>query len=168
MKIATGVEMLEIHGTVLGQSYRIHPTLIVDGNTILLLDTGYPGQHAQIREAVEKAGIPFENLNKVILTHQDIDHIGGLSAILEEAPQRIEVLAHEEEKAYFGPIRNLGNWHSSRNIWNQNLSRSRTSTENEAQNRDTVVNRPRRVEGLLLHNVYVFLVRMLGSAKFAA
>ncbi len=168
MKIANSVVLLQIAGAVLRQSYKIYPTLIVDGNMILLVDTGYPGQHAQIREAVEKAGVPFEDLNKVILTHQDIDHIGGLSAILEDAPQRIEVLAHEEEKVYIGTIRNLGNWRSSRNIWKQNLSRSRTSTENDAQNRDTVANRPRRVEGLLLHNVCVFLVRMLGSAKFAA
>ncbi len=100
MKIANGIEMLEISGVVLGQPYRIYPTLIVDGNTTLLVDTGYPGQHARIREAVEKADVPFESINQVILTHQDIDHIGGLSAILKDAPQPIEVLAHEEERAY--------------------------------------------------------------------
>ncbi len=100
MKIANGVEMLEISGTVLSQPYQIYPTLMVDGNTILLVDTGYPGQHAKIREAVEKAGVPFENLNQVILTHQDIDHIGGLSAILKDAPRRIEVLSHQEERAF--------------------------------------------------------------------
>ncbi len=58
------------------------------------------GNRRKYASAVEKAGVPFENLNKVILTHQDIDHIGGLAAILKDAPQRIEVSAHEEEKAY--------------------------------------------------------------------
>ncbi len=100
MKIANGVEMLEITGVVLGRPYQIYPTLIVDGHTTLLVDAGYPGQHARICEAVEKTGVPFENLNQVILTHQDIDHIGGLSAILSDAPRRIEVLAHEEERPY--------------------------------------------------------------------
>ncbi len=100
MKIASGVEMLEISGAVLGQPYKICPTLILDGNNALLVDAGYPGQHAKIREAIEKAGVPFENLSQVILTHQDIDHIGGLSSILSDSPHRIEVLAHEEEKKY--------------------------------------------------------------------
>lgn len=36
----------------------------------------------------------------VILTHQDIDHIGSISDILKEILGRVNVLAHEEEKDY--------------------------------------------------------------------
>lgn len=49
---------------------------------------------------MEKVDVSFEKLNMVILTHQDIDHVGSLSSILKELPNSVEVLAHKEEKAY--------------------------------------------------------------------
>lgn len=100
MKIAHGIEMLEISADVMGTPSIIYPTLIWDNNTVVLVDTGYPGQLQQIRAVVEKAGVPIDKLNKVIITHQDIDHIGGLTAILNEQSEKIEVIAHEEEKPY--------------------------------------------------------------------
>ncbi|HEX6923598.1 MAG TPA: MBL fold metallo-hydrolase, partial [Bacillales bacterium] len=53
-----------------------------------------------IREAMDQAGVPFNKLNKVILTHQDIDHIGGLPEILKVSDHDVEVLAHEKDKPY--------------------------------------------------------------------
>lgn len=100
MKVAKGVEMLELTMDMMGNQMSIHPTLIWDNDTVILVDTGMPGQLNQIREAMDKAGVPFNKLNKVILTHQDIDHIGGLPEILEAADQKIEVLAHEVDKPY--------------------------------------------------------------------
>jgi glyoxylase-like metal-dependent hydrolase (beta-lactamase superfamily II) len=99
MKIADGIEMLEVEGVFLGQPCKVYPSIIVDGDTTILVDAGYPGVHPQIIEAMKRAGIPAQKLNKVILTHQDIDHIGGLPALLEDIPQHVDVLAHEEEKA---------------------------------------------------------------------
>lgn len=49
---------------------------------------------------MEKAGVTFDKLSKVIITHHDADHIGSLSSILKELPKKVEVLAHEEEKLY--------------------------------------------------------------------
>lgn len=53
-----------------------------------------------IAKAIEKAGIPIERLTSIILTHQDLDHIGSLPAILESASDKIEVLASEKEKPF--------------------------------------------------------------------
>jgi glyoxylase-like metal-dependent hydrolase (beta-lactamase superfamily II) len=100
MKIATGVEMLEISAQLLGRQSTIYPTVFWDAETVILVDTGHPGQLPLIRQEMEKAGVPFARLSKVIITHQDIDHIGSLPAIIEEAPQKVEVLAHELEKPY--------------------------------------------------------------------
>lgn len=100
MKVANGVEMLEISANVMGRVSSIHPTLIWDNDTVILVDAGFPGQLAQIREAVEKAGTPFERLNMVIITHHDIDHIGSASSIVKELSDSVEILAHEEEKPY--------------------------------------------------------------------
>lgn len=100
MKVASGVETLEISMNIMGTPSSIHPSLIWDHDTVILLDAGYPGQLPQIREAIERAGVSFVKLNKVIITHHDLDHIGSLSSILKELPERVEVLAHEEEKPY--------------------------------------------------------------------
>lgn len=100
MQIANGIEMLEISQVMMGKVDTIHPTVIWDQDTIVLIDTGYPGQLSKIREAFEKAGLSFEKLNKVIITHQDIDHIGSLPNISQESAHPIEVLANEVEKPY--------------------------------------------------------------------
>ncbi|MFC4766028.1 MBL fold metallo-hydrolase [Effusibacillus consociatus] len=100
MQVANGVEMLEIAATVMGKVHIIHPTLIWDQDTAILVDAGYPGQLPKFRESMEKAGVPFDKLSKIIMTHQDLDHIGSLPAILSESPHRVEVLANEVEKPY--------------------------------------------------------------------
>jgi glyoxylase-like metal-dependent hydrolase (beta-lactamase superfamily II) len=100
MKLADGVEALELpFKSPMGQGI-IYPTLIWDNEAVVLVDTGFPGQLQQIREAMDRAGAPFEKLGKVIITHQDIDHIGTLPDIVRESPQKIEVLAHAEERPY--------------------------------------------------------------------
>ena len=44
----------------------------------VLIDTGFPGQIEDIQVEMEKVGVSFDKLKVVILTHQDIDHIGSL------------------------------------------------------------------------------------------
>ena len=74
--------------------------LISEKDKVILVDTGYPGQLPQIHQAIEGLGVSFNKLNMVILTHQDIDHVGSLASITKELPNKIEVLAHEDEKPY--------------------------------------------------------------------
>lgn len=100
MKITNGVEMLEISSNIMGNLSVINPTLIWDNDIVILVDAGFPGQLAQIRQAIEKAGVSFNKLNMIILTHHDIDHIGSLSTIIKEMPDGVKVLAHEIEKSY--------------------------------------------------------------------
>jgi len=100
MKITNGVEMLQITSDIMGTHSIINPTLIWDKDTMILVDAGFPGQLPQIREEIEKTGETFERLDMVILTHQDIDHIGSVSSILKEFPNSVKVLCHESEKAY--------------------------------------------------------------------
>lgn len=100
MKIANGVEALELTINLMGRQTTIYLTLFWDEESVVLVDTGFPGLEQQIEEAIEKTGVSFEKLNKVILTHQDVDHIGSLPAILVKSHHNIEVLAHEAEKPY--------------------------------------------------------------------
>lgn len=100
MRVANGIEMLEIRANIMGRESVIHPTLLWNGEDAILVDAGYPGQMPLIREAMEKAGISFEKLKKIIFTHHDIDHIGSAGSILKELSQTVEMICHEEEKPY--------------------------------------------------------------------
>lgn len=100
MRIAKNVEALELEMSMMGHRSVIHPALLWDDDEIILVDTGIPGQLEEISKAMEKAGVSFNNLSKVILTHQDFDHIGSLSKILKASDHKIEVLAHAEDKPY--------------------------------------------------------------------
>ncbi|PLS15444.1 MBL fold metallo-hydrolase [Bacillus sp. M6-12] len=100
MKIANGINMLQIEANVLGGVDVIHPVLIFDEETVILIDTGYPGLADRIYAAIELAGVPADRLNKIIITHQDLDHIGSLPALSEKAAGSIEVLASTFEKPY--------------------------------------------------------------------
>lgn len=100
MKIDDQVEMLEVEMNMMAGRSIIYPTLIRDDNGFILVDSGFPGQLPKVSEAIEKAGATMNKISSVILTHQDIDHIGGLPDILESSGHKIEVICHQEEKPY--------------------------------------------------------------------
>ncbi|NLP36254.1 MAG: MBL fold metallo-hydrolase [Firmicutes bacterium] len=90
--------MLEVSAP--GEGMVFHPVLIWDDQDVILIDAGLPPMATAVKEAIAGSGVPFERLNKVIITHHDIDHLGGLPGILSAAQQKITVLAHEEEKPF--------------------------------------------------------------------
>ncbi|EOO20854.1 MULTISPECIES: MBL fold metallo-hydrolase [Bacillus cereus group] len=96
MEIAKGVEMLHLEF----QEYIIHPILLWDDEMAVLIDTGFPGQIEDIRVEMDKVGVSFDKLKVVILTHQDIDHIGSLPELLHNCGSNIRVYAHELDKPY--------------------------------------------------------------------
>lgn len=100
MHIAKGIEMLEITVQVMGGSNTIYPTLLWDEETAVLVDTGYPCLLSKFKEATQLAGVPWERLRTIVITHQDLDHIGSLPAMLAEGGSALKVLAHEFEKPY--------------------------------------------------------------------
>jgi glyoxylase-like metal-dependent hydrolase (beta-lactamase superfamily II) len=100
MKVNNGIEMLELHTVVMGKETTIYPVLLWDKDMAILIDTGYPNLLENLRVAITSGGVPFEALQKIIITHHDIDHIGSLSSIVKEFHGDLEVLAHKEEKPY--------------------------------------------------------------------
>lgn len=100
MKISNGVEMLELQVDVFGSRQELNPTLLWDDEAAILIDTGTPGQFEQIRAAMNECGVSMDKLKAIILTHQDIDHIGSLPEILQELDGDIKVYAHELDKPY--------------------------------------------------------------------
>lgn len=96
MKINEGLYILELGP----EERRMHLTLIFDEENVILVDTGLPAQLQYIREEMNKDGVEIERINKIIITHHDLDHIGSLSSIINNCHNKIDVLAHLEEKPY--------------------------------------------------------------------
>lgn len=96
MKVSNGVAALELNI----QGFILHPTLIWDDEEAVLVDAGMPSQLEPIRTAMNDLGVPFEKLKAVIVSHQDIDHIGSLPEVVDASTNKINVYAHELDKPY--------------------------------------------------------------------
>ena len=84
---------------LMGKEGTIYPTLIWDDEHVVLVDAGISDSLPEIKKAMDKAHVPFNKIDIIIVTHQDIDHIGGINNIVNELND-VKVLAHIEEKPY--------------------------------------------------------------------
>ncbi len=60
--------------------------VLVRGREAAVVDTGTPGSEGDIAAALERIGLGWDAVGHVIVTHLHNDHAGGLSAVLEAAP----------------------------------------------------------------------------------
>ncbi|MDR1320359.1 MAG: MBL fold metallo-hydrolase [Gracilibacteraceae bacterium] len=95
MKITDHIEMLKLKT----DGGAIYPVLLHDGSHLILTDTGFPGQTEQLKKAITETGFVPERLTAIIITHQDIDHIGCAAELAKIAPDA-EIMAHVEEAPY--------------------------------------------------------------------
>lgn len=73
--------------------------LIVDSTGgLTLVDTSMPGHIGAVEEAIAAEGFRIADLEQIILTHQDVDHIGSLAAI--KGASGATVIAHSIEAPY--------------------------------------------------------------------
>jgi glyoxylase-like metal-dependent hydrolase (beta-lactamase superfamily II) len=99
MRINDDLHVLSLRMNFGSSPNEIHPSLILDetgGHT--LVDTGLPGQEGEIGESLAEAGVQTNELGRIILTHQDLDHVGSCSPLARESG--VQVLAHDEDAPY--------------------------------------------------------------------
>lgn len=77
----------------------IYPVLIDCGENLYLVDTGFPGQGEDFKSAVTQAGYDFSRITGIILTHQDMDHIGSIIELRQMLPD-VRLYAHKDEAPY--------------------------------------------------------------------
>lgn len=77
----------------------LHLTLLRGGDRVILVDAGFPGQYEQLKEALALDGFLPEQITDIILTHQDIDHIGCIGELKQASPG-LTLMAHMEEAPY--------------------------------------------------------------------
>ena len=90
-----------------GQKIVLHPSVIQFDNEIFLVDCGYEGSLKLIADQLQNHGIKITDLSGIVISHDDIDHIGGLYE-LKDANPAITVYASEIETPYLtGAVKSL-------------------------------------------------------------
>lgn len=97
MLINEGLALLEIE---MQEKNCFYPVLLWDENETILFDTGMPWQQKQFETEIEKYGKSIKDLTKIILTHQDFDHIGGLAILQRASGGKAKIFSHVDEKPY--------------------------------------------------------------------
>ncbi|WP_127530480.1 MBL fold metallo-hydrolase [Paenibacillus kobensis] len=100
MNIASGLDFVPVTAMAMGKPDTVYPVLLSDEKEAVLIDAGYPGRLEDLIAGLANAGISEQLLTTVILSHQDIDHIGGMPGLLQHLSHPVSVLAHELEKPY--------------------------------------------------------------------
>ncbi len=92
------VHILEVKSTFAGREMLLHPVLLVDPDGATLVDTGMPGQFELLRAAIERVVGSLERVRRILLTHQDIDHIGNAARVKEASGATVS--AHAADIPY--------------------------------------------------------------------
>lgn len=100
MRVADHVEMLELETTLADGPGRINPLIVWDESDAILFDAGMPNMGTDIERMALSAGVPFDQLNRILITHSDMDHVGSLAQIVRKSSRGVAVFAHEKEKPY--------------------------------------------------------------------
>jgi glyoxylase-like metal-dependent hydrolase (beta-lactamase superfamily II) len=82
-----------------GRIFTVFPTLIFDEHQMVMIDCGYPGHLPKIQDLAAMQGIDLNRLTKIIVTHNDIDHMGALAAFKRAYPQ-VEIIASHLQAQY--------------------------------------------------------------------
>lgn len=93
MRIAENIEMLEIAA----EGMVFHPVLIWDDKEVVLLDCTLPGKLELLEQAMAHTGFAPKDVTTLIITHQDMDHVGCAAEIRNFGAK---LLAHEVEAPY--------------------------------------------------------------------
>jgi glyoxylase-like metal-dependent hydrolase (beta-lactamase superfamily II) len=90
-----------------------NPYLLIDPGGLTLIDAGLPGSHKKILRYMKELGYGPQALKRILITHADFDHVGGLAALKSASGAR--VYAHSIEAA------GIAEGHSTRELQPRNV-----------------------------------------------
>ena len=100
-------KVLDIPFAYQGTADHLYPVLLLGGGDTVLVDCGYPGFMGLIESALEEQGFSASDLTKIVLTHQDDDHMGAADEFVRKYPH-IQIAASAVEAPYItGAEKNL-------------------------------------------------------------
>ena len=80
------VHVLKIGFNFGGNDHIIYPVIFRNQTEVILVDCGYPDFLPMIERAANLHDISLNQLTGIIITHHDIDHVGGLYEIRKKYP----------------------------------------------------------------------------------
>lgn len=66
-----------------------NPYLIIDIDGLTLIDSGIPGSEKKILKYINNLSYKSTDLKRILITHADYDHIGGLAALVRASGARV-------------------------------------------------------------------------------
>lgn len=64
----------------------VNSYVLIRGNEVAIVDTGLPNNGAKFAEVITSAGLDWNAVNHVILTHYHQDHVGSMGEVIEASP----------------------------------------------------------------------------------
>lgn len=90
-----------------GTVQHLHPVPLPGDTDTVLVDCGYPGSLELLEAELSARGASLAQVTKLVLTHQDDDHMGAAAELKERYPA-LQILASETEAPYIsGERKNL-------------------------------------------------------------
>ena len=92
-----------------------NPYLLIDPDGLTLIDAGLPGSHKKILRYMASLGYAPKDLKRILITHSDFDHVGGLPALKRATGARV----------YASPVeaQAMAEGHASRPVKPRKMSR---------------------------------------------
>ena len=66
-----------------------NPYLLIDPDGLTLIDAGLPGSHRKILRYLASLGYAPGDLKRILITHADFDHVGGLAPLKAATGARV-------------------------------------------------------------------------------
>jgi glyoxylase-like metal-dependent hydrolase (beta-lactamase superfamily II) len=92
------VRMLQVQVSFMPIS--VHPVVLLDADGATLIDSAYPGQYPAFVRALEEVGLRPCDLRRVILTHQDLDHLGIMHELIADCGGQLDIYAHPLDRPH--------------------------------------------------------------------
>lgn len=93
------IHALPIRFTNNDQEQIIYPVLIKTDTSLILVDCGYENQVYLLEKAMLSIGFHLGDLTGIIITHHDIDHMGGLFQLKQKYPH-VKIYSSNLEAPY--------------------------------------------------------------------
>lgn len=99
MKNSPELYVLEVRYDFNGKEDVLYPVVLRRGRETVLVDCGYAGFMSLLEKAMAEHGLALKHLTGIIITHHDMDHMGGLAEIKAAYPAA-KVYTSSLEKDY--------------------------------------------------------------------
>ena len=99
------IQTFEIRKFINGNEVILYPTLIEVNDKKYLIDCGYEETFAEFVVGLNNLGVEITDLHALLISHDDIDHLGALIQFKGKNPDLIIYSSRVEEPYIFGKIK---------------------------------------------------------------